>query len=155
MTDANNGWFCFFNEEHQIPYYHNPTTGESQWEPPEGFVEADPGGAVGAEGSPLDSQPPTCSCLLDDESYELDTRLCFLDEMARMGFMQAPADEEALFVLRGGVSPPLRRKIEALDTALQMSGSDEEWAAVFQADGMALLRYLTCFLNPRLVRLSL
>lgn len=31
---------------------------------------------------------------------------------------------------------------------LQTAGSDEEWAAVFQADGMALLRYLTCFLAP-------
>ena len=32
---------------------------------------------------------------------------------------------------------------------LQTAGSDEEWAVVFQADGMALLRYLTCFLAPR------
>lgn len=38
---------------------------------------------------------------------------------------------------------------QALDALLQTAGSDEEWAVVFRADGMALLRYLTCFLAPR------
>ena len=39
--------------------------------------------------------------------------------------------------------------VQALEAALQTAGTDEDWATVLRADGMALLRYLTCFLAPR------
>lgn len=116
MTEVNGGWVCFFNEEHQLPYYYNATTGESLWEPPEGFVDPAAEGHLNemnpSVSSPVDDAPLTLTCLHDEEYYLFDPSLCFLDEMHRMGFMSTPADEEVIFVLQGHIAPELKKKLE-------------------------------------------
>lgn len=114
LQDTMSNWGKFYNEEYQLDYYYNSVTGQSQWEPPEGFLESASSGGKPHESNGTEASQPSVepTCLGDEEYYLFNPELAFLDEMSRMGFMSVPPDEEVHYILSGGINSSIKKKIE-------------------------------------------